>query len=155
MPPLTFEEFLDKYRIDDFTTSMELKGKDKISFYNDITEMIKSVCRIFDKLTTIGSLRGGQVLMSLAKLAGSETVINKTDVKRNLGIDRLEKLLHAFDYLEQNNYIEIEKKTTKFHVVSLNEKDNPDFTLFKDIIQRFWLSPEEELEKAKRWSGAK
>jgi len=151
--PLTFEEFLDKYKIDDFTQSLELKGKDKINFYNDITEMIKSVCRIFDKLTTIPSLRGGQVLMSLAKLQGSETVINKTDVKRNLGIDRLEKLLHAFDYLEQNNYIEIEKKTSKFHVISLNEKDNPDFSLFKDIIQRFWLSPEEELEKAKRWRG--
>ena len=153
--PITFEEFLDKYKIDDFTESLELKGKDKISFYNDITEIIKSVCRIFDKLTTIASLRGGQVLMSLAKLEGSETVINKTDVKRNLGIDRLEKLLHAFDYLEQNNYIIIEKKTSKFHVVSLNKEDNPDFSLFKDIIQRFWLSPEEELEKAKRWSGAK
>lgn len=153
--PLTFEEFLDKYKIDDFTGPLELKGKDKISFYNDIMEMIKSVCRIFDKLTTIASLRGGQVLMSLAKLAASETVINKTDVKNNLGIDRLEKLLHAFDYLEQNNYIIIEKKTSKFHVVSLNEQDNPDFTLFKDIIQRFWLSPEEELEKAKRWRGSK
>lgn len=153
--PITFEEFLAKYKIDDFTKSLELKGQEKVSFYNDLTEMIKSVCRIFDKLTTIASLRGGQVLMSLAKLEESETVINKTDVKKNLGIDRLEKLLHAFDYLEQNNYIVIEKKTSKFHVVSLNDKDNPDFSLFKDIIQRFWLSPEEELEKTKRWSGSK
>ena len=103
----------------------------------------------------MGSLRGGQVLMSLAKLEASETVINKTDVKRNLAIDRLEKLLHAFDYLEQNNYVIIEKKTSKFHVVSLNEEDNPDFSLFKEIIQKYWLSPEEELEKAKRWSEVK
>ena len=153
--PITFEEFLEKYKIDDFTQPLELKGQEKVSFYNDITEIIKSVCRIFDKLTTMGSLRGGQVLMSLAKLEESETVINKTDVKRNLAIDRLEKLLHAFDYLEQNNYIIIEKKTSKFHVVSLNDKDNPDFSLFKEIIQKYWLSPEEELEKAKRWSGAK
>ena len=153
--PITFEEFLEKYNIDDFTKPLELKAQEKVSFYNDITEIIKSVCRIFDKLTTIASLRGGQVLMSLAKLEGSETVINKTDVKRNLGIDRLEKLLHAFDYLEQNNYIIIEKKTSKFHVLSLNEKDNPDFSLFKEIIQKYWLSPEEELEKTKRWSGEK
>ena len=151
--PITFKEFLKKYKIDDFTEPLELKGHEKVSFYNDLTEIIKSVCRIFDKLTTIGSLRGGQVLMSLAKLEGSETVINKTDVKRNLAIDRLEKLLHAFDYLEQNNYIVIEKKTSKFHVVSINEKDNPDFSLFKEIIQKYWLSPEEELEKAKRWRG--
>jgi hypothetical protein len=153
--PITFEEFLEKYNIDDFTKPLELKAQEKVSFYNDITEIIKSVCRIFDKLTTIASLRGGQVLMSLAKLEGTETVINKTDVKRNLGIDRLEKLLHAFDYLEQNNYIIIEKKTSKFHVLSLNEKDNPDFSLFKEIIQKYWLSPEEELEKTKRWSGEK
>lgn len=153
--PITFEEFLEKYKIDDFTKPLELKAQEKVNFYNDITEIIKSVCRIFDKLTTIASLRGGQVLMSLAKLEGTETVINKTDVKRNLGIDRLEKLLHAFDYLEQNNYIIIEKKTSKFHVLSLNEKDNPDFSLFKEIIQKFWLSPEEELEKTKRWSEVK
>ena len=153
--PITFEEFLEKYKIDDFTKPLELKAQEKVSFYNDIIEIIKSVCRIFDKLTTIASLRGGQVLMSLAKLEGTETVINKTDVKRNLGIDRLEKLLHAFDYLEQNNYIIIEKKTSKFHVLSLNEKDNPDFSLFKEIIQKYWLSPEEELEKTKRWSGEK
>ena len=153
--PITFEQFLEKYKIDDFTRPLELKGQEKVSFYNDLTEIIKSVCRIFDKLTTMGSLRGGQVLMSLAKLEASETVINKTDVKRNLTIDRLEKLLHAFDYLEQNNYVIIEKKTSKFHVVSLNEEDNPDFSLFKEIIQKYWLSPEEELEKAKRWSEVK
>ncbi|MCJ7647111.1 MAG: hypothetical protein MUP85_00715, partial [Candidatus Lokiarchaeota archaeon] len=81
------------------------------------------------------------------------SVINKTDIKRNLNIDRLEKLFHAFDYLEENNYINIEKKTSKFHVIRLNEKDNPDFTLFREIIQKFWTSPEEEEERVKKWRG--
>ena len=150
---ISFEEFIQKYNIDDFTKTFELKGHEKVTFYNDFNELIKSIARIFDKLTTIASLRGGLVLMSLAKLEKTESVINKTDIKRSLNIDRLEKLLHAFDYLEENNYINIEKKTSKFHVVKLNEKDNPDFTLFREIIQRFWISPEEEEARVKKWRG--
>lgn len=149
----SFEEFIQKYYIDNFTKTLELKGQEKVNFYNDFNEIIKSIARIFDKLTNIASLRGGQVLMSLAKLEKTETVINKTDIKRSLNIDRLEKLLHAFDYLAENNYISIEKKTSKFHVVRLNEKDNPDFTLFREIIQKFWISPKEEEERIKKWRG--
>ncbi|MFX0141800.1 MAG: hypothetical protein ACFFDN_49645, partial [Candidatus Hodarchaeota archaeon] len=96
-----------------------------------------------------------QVLMSLAKLQTHESVINKTDVKSCLNIDRLEKLMHAFDYLEQQNYITIDRKTKKFHIINLNEKNNPDFKLFQEIIQKFWTSPEEDKEKAKRWSESK
>jgi len=150
---ISFEEFIQKYDIDNFTKILELKGQEKVKFYNEFIEIIKSISRIFDKLTNIASIRGGQVLMSLAKLEKSETVINKTDIKRSLNIDRLEKLLHAFDYLEENNYINIEKKTSKFHVIKLNEKDNPDFTLFREIIQNFWISPEEEEARVKKWRG--
>jgi hypothetical protein len=150
---ISFDEFIKKYRLDDFTIALELKGQDKVSFYNELNQLMRSMCRIFDKLTAIGSLRGGQVLMSLAKLSKSENVINKTDVKKNLNIDRLEKLLHAFDYLENENYINIEKKTSKFHVISLNETDNPDFILFRELVQKYWTSPEEEAERTKRWSG--
>lgn len=150
---ISFEEFIQKYYIDDFTKTLELKGQDKVNFYNDFNEIIKSIARIFDKLTNIASLRGGQVLMSLAKLKKTESVINKTDIKRSLNIDRLEKLLHAFEYLEENNYIRIEKKTSKFHMIKLNEKDNPDFTLFREIIQKFWISPEEEEARVKKWRG--
>ncbi|MFX1354850.1 MAG: hypothetical protein ACFFGP_12885, partial [Promethearchaeota archaeon] len=91
--------------------------------------------------------------MSLAKLQKESTVINKTDIMHSLNIDRLEKLFHAFEYLEKENYINIEKKTEKFHIVSLNEKDNPDLTIFREIVQKYWLTPQEESEKAKRWSG--
>ena len=150
---ISFEEFIQKYYIDNFNKTLELKGQEKVKFYNEFIEIIKSIARIFDKLTNIASIRGGQVLMSLAKLEKSESVINKTDIKRSLNIDRLEKLLHAFDYLEENNYINIEKKTSKFHVIKLNEKDNPDFTLFREIIQNFWISPEEEEERVKKWRG--
>ncbi|MHA1104323.1 MAG: hypothetical protein ACTSPN_01130 [Promethearchaeota archaeon] len=150
---ISIEEFLQKYYIDDFTKTLELRGQEKVNFYRDFNEIIKSIARIFDKLTNIASLRGGQVLMSLAKLEKFESVINKTDIKRSLNIDRLEKLLHAFEYLAENNYIKIEKKTAKFHVIKLNEKDNPDFTLFKEIIQRFWISPEEEEDRVKKWRG--
>ena len=152
---ISIEEFIEKYYIDNFNEILELKGQKKVNFYNDFIDLIKSIARIFDKLTNIASLRGGQVLMSLAKLEKSESVINKTDIKRNLNIDRLEKLVHAFEYLEQNNYINIEKKTSKFHVIKLNEKDNPDFTLFREIVQKFWISPEEEEERVKKWRGMK
>jgi hypothetical protein len=93
--------------------------------------------------------------MSLAKLQNQESVINKTDIKNCLNVDRLEKLMHAFDYLEQQNYITIDKKTKKFHIIRLNDKDNPDFNLFQEIIQKFWSSPEEEKEKIKKWGGTK
>ena len=69
-----------------------------------------------------------------------------------LDIDRREKLIHAFDYLLEHNYINIKKKTSKFHMVKLNEKDNPDFTLFREIVQKFWISPQEEKDKLKSWS---
>jgi hypothetical protein len=95
--------------------------------------------------------RGGQVLMSLAKLQDGGSVTNKTDVMRSLNIDRLEKLKHAFDYLKRENYINIEEKTEKFHIVSLNEQDNPDLTIFREIIQKYWLTPEQEIAKTRRW----
>lgn len=148
----SFDDFLKKYQLDDFKKILELKGNDKIDFYNELNAIMKSVCRIFDKLTNVASLRGGQVLMSLAKSQSPDSIINKSDVMNSLNIDRLEKLLHAFDYLENNNYIKIEKKTPKFHIVKLNEEDNPDFKLFREIIQKYWVSPEERKEEAKKWS---
>ncbi|MHA2218273.1 MAG: hypothetical protein ACXADW_06025, partial [Candidatus Hodarchaeales archaeon] len=66
-----------------------------------------------------------------------------------------EKLIHAFETLREHNYIEIKKKTSKFHMVRLNEKDNPDFMLFRELVQKFWTSPQEEKDKAKSWSDAK
>ena len=153
MMTLSYQEFVNKYRLANINDKLELKGEGKIDFYNDFDNLLKVISRIFDKLTNIASLRGGQVLMSLAKLQKENTVINKTDIMHSLNIDRLEKLFHAFEYLERENYINIEKKTEKFHIVSLNEKDNPDLTIFREIVQKYWLTPQEESEKTRRWSG--
>jgi hypothetical protein len=152
---ITYEEFLKKYLIDDFKTNLKLTGRNKIDFYNDIDKLLRIICRIFDKLTSIAPMRGGQVLMSLAKLSEPGVVINKTDIKNNLDIDRLEKLYYAFDYLEEHNYIKIEKKTEKFHIIRLNEEEIPDLKILREIVQKYWTSPEEEKEKAKKWSGEK
>jgi len=147
---LSFNDF-----IDNFEEQLELKGRNKITFFNDMITIMNSICRIFNKLTTIFSLRGGQVLMSLAKLQASEEIISKTDIMNCLNIDRREKLIHAFDFLLEQNYIKIKKKTSKFHIVKLNEKDNPDFKLFREIVQKFWISPQEEKGKVKSWSDLK
>lgn len=152
---ISYEEFIEKYNLNDFKKILELKGHDKIDFYNDLNRIMQTICKIFDKLTSIPSLRGGQVLMSLAKLEKPDSVINKTDVKNCLNIDRLEKLFHSFDYLEQHNYININKKTSKFHIIRLNIKDNPDFKLFQEIVQEFWDSPEENKEKLKQWRDSR
>lgn len=152
---VSFDNFLKKYQLDDFKTPLELRGKEKVELLNDLNRLIQAVCRILNKIINIASLRGGQVLMSLAKLELEESVVNKTDIMHNLNIDRLEKLLHAFNYLENENYITIDKKTPKFHVIRLNEEDNPDFVLFKEIVQKYWSSPEENKEKAKNWSEYK
>ncbi|GAH88796.1 unnamed protein product, partial [marine sediment metagenome] len=53
------------------------------------------------------------------------------------------------------NYIKIRKKTSKFHIVKLNERDNPDFKLFREIVEKFWTTPENDKNKAKIWSGLK
>ena len=151
----SINDFIEKYHLDGFDKVLELKGNDKISFLNDLNVLFKTICRIFDKLTTVFSLRGGQVLMSLAKLQATEDIISKTDVMNCLNIDRREKLIHAFDYLLDHNYIKIKKKTSKFHMVNLNENDNPDFKLFREIIQKFWASPEEEKNKTKLWVDVK
>ncbi len=147
----SFNELTKKYGLDDFETELRLKGHQKIEFYNDLLKIQTSICRIFDKLTTIFSIRGGQVLMSLAKLQKSEEIISKTDIMNNLDIDRREKLLHAFETLKESNYIKIKKKTSKFHMVKLNEMDNPDFKLFREIVEKFWISPSEEKEKIGLW----
>ena len=152
---ISYEDFIKKYKLDDFKDKLELKSHEKIDFYNDFNDIMKGICKIFDKLTNIASLRGGQVLMSLAKLQQSEAVINKTDIKRNLNIDRLEKLSHAFEYLERQNYIKVEKKSSKFHIIKLNVKENPDFKLFQEIIQKFWSSPEEDKESISLWRDSR
>ena len=149
----SINDFLEKYHLDSFDEALNLKGNEKITFFNDLISLVESICRIFDKITTIFSLRGGQVLMSLAKLQDYEDIISKTDVLNCLNIDRREKLIHAFDVLLEQNYIKIKKKTSKFHMVKLNEQDNPDFTLLREIVQRFWTSPQEEKDKVKSWSG--
>jgi len=148
----SFRNLLKKYQLDDFSIPLELKGKEKVEFFNDLHTLLETVCRILNKLTNIASLRGGQLLMSLAKLQSESTVVNKSDIMHDLNIDRLEKLLHAFNYLENENYIIIEEKTPKFHVIKLNEDDNPDFILFKEIVKMYWSSPSENKEKAKKWS---
>ena len=152
---VSYDDFIKKYQLDNFKTGLELKGHDKVNFYNDLNVIMKSFCKILDKLTSIASLRGAQVLMSLAKLNADHSVVNKTDIKNCLNIDRLEKLMHAFDYLEQQNYIKVERKTKKFHILKLNETNNPDFQLFKEIVQKFWTSPEEDREKAQKWRDSK
>ncbi len=148
----SINDFIKKYHLDRFDEALELKNRDKISFYNELEAIMNTICRIFDKLTTVFSLRGGQVLMSLAKLQASEEIISKSDIMKCLNIDRHEKLIHAFDFLLEQKYIEIKKKTSKFHMVKLNERDNPDFVLFRELIQKFWSSPEEEKNKTKLWS---
>jgi len=148
----SYKEFLKKYNIADFKTKLQLTGRTKIDFYNDIDKLLKSMCNIFDKLSNIAPMRGAQVLMGLAKLQETNQVINKTDIKKCLNVDRLEKLKYAFDYLENANYIKIEKKTEKFHIVKLNEEDNPDLTVFREIVQKYWKSPLEQKEKIKKWS---
>jgi len=152
---ISFDKFIQKYQLDNFDEELILKGRNKIDFFNDLSSIMETFCRILNKLTTIFSLRGGQVLMSLAKLKSSEDVISKTDVLNCLNIDRREKLIHAFDYLLEQNFIKIKKKTSKFHMVKLNEKDNPDFILFRELVQKFWISPQEEKEKIKSWRDVK
>ena len=97
---ISFNDFIEKYHLDNFDEMLELKGPDKIDFYNDFNKLMNSICRIFDKLTTIFSLRGGKVLMSVAKLKALKEVRTKTDIMNCLNIDRREKLIHAFDTLE-------------------------------------------------------
>ncbi len=148
---ISFDKFIQKYQLDNFDEELILKGRNKIDFFNDLSAIMETFSRILNRLTSIFSLRGGQVLMSLAKLQSSEDIISKTDVLHCLNIDRREKLIHAFDYLLEQKYIKIKKKTSKFHMVKLNEKDNPDFILFREIVQKFWISPQEEKEKIKSW----
>ena len=148
----SYKDFLNKYKIDDFKTSLKLTGSTKVDFHNDIDNLLKTMSTIFDKLATIGTMRGAQVLMAIAKLSGPDKVVNKTDVKNCLNIDRLEKIQTAIEYLERAKYITIEKKTEKFHIIKLNKEDNPDLNVFSEIIQKYWKSPQEEAEHVKKWS---
>ena len=73
-------------------------------------------------------------------------------MKNSLNIDRLEKIQPAIEYLEKAKYITIEKKTERFHIIKLNDRDNPDLKVFREIVQKYWKSPQEEIEQAKKWS---
>ncbi|GAI93946.1 unnamed protein product [marine sediment metagenome] len=74
----SYKDFLKKYKIDDFKSKLQLTGRTKIDFYNDIDKLLRSMCNIFDKLSNIAPMRGAQVLMGLAKLHETNDVINKT-----------------------------------------------------------------------------
>lgn len=150
---ISAHDFIKKYQLDNYSEKLLLIGEKKVEFYNDFDRVLSSICNIFVKISNLMSLRGGQVLLGLAKLENSENIINKSDVQRCLNIDRLEKLLHAFEYLEDQNYIRVRKKNPKFHIVELNEKDNPDLKIFKEIIQKFWISPQEQKIKFQNWRG--
>ena len=151
----SYKDFLKKYKIDDFKTNLKIIVSTKIDFYNDIDKLLKTMSTIFDKLAMIAPMRGSQVLMAIAKLTGPNNVVNKTDIKRCLNIDRLEKILSAINYLEKAKYITIEKKTEKFHIIKLNEEDNPDLIIFREIVQKYWKSPQEEVEQANKWRDEK
>ncbi|MBN1214505.1 MAG: hypothetical protein JXA99_03590 [Candidatus Lokiarchaeota archaeon] len=146
-----FKEFLKKYGLEDLENSLVLDPSIKIEFLKDLNKIMKIINKIFDKLTNISSLRGGQILMALAKLETLEEVINKADIMRSLNIDRREKLYHAFDYLKEQNYIEIIEKSPKFHIIKLNIDNNPDLLLFKEIVGKYWRSPEENKLKVNKW----
>jgi hypothetical protein len=148
---ITIEDFINKYGLDDFNKPLNLVGAEKVEFYNDLNTILNSVCNIFDKLSNIASLRGALVLLALAKLTGSDSIINKTDVKNSLNIDRLEKLMHAFEYLEKKNIIKIKEKTPKFHIIKLNKEDNPDLYLFQELVKKFWKTPEEKKKTLHKW----
>ncbi|TXT60238.1 MAG: hypothetical protein BAJALOKI2v1_120020 [Promethearchaeota archaeon] len=152
---ISIREFIKKYKLDDFSKILELKGEEKLEFYSDLNKILRGISRIFDKLANIESLRGGQVLLALAKLEKSEQVINKTDVKNCLDIDRLDKLSHAFDYLQEKGFIDIDEKTPKFHILNLDLKNNPDLKIFKEIIEKFWVAPEEMKKELTKWSERK
>ena len=47
----SYKDFLKKYKIDDFKTKLQLTGRTKIDFYNDIDKLLRSICTIFDKLS--------------------------------------------------------------------------------------------------------
>ena len=151
----SYKDFLDKYKIDDFKTNLKLSGSTKIDFFNDIDKLLKTMSIIFDKLAMIAPMRGAQVLLAVAKLTGPNNVVNKTDIIRCLNIKRLEKILSAINYLEKAKYITIEKKTEKFHIIKLNEDDNPDLAIFREIVQKYWKSPQEEVEQANKWRDEK
>ena len=150
---ISVHDFIKKYQLDNYSEKLLLIGEKKVEFYNDFDRVLSSICNIFVKISNLMSLRGGQVLLGLAKLENSENISNKSDVQRCLNIDRFEKLLHAFKYLEDQNYIRVRKKNPKFHIVELNEKDNPDLKIFKEIIQKFWISPQEQKIKFQNWRG--
>ena len=74
----SYKDFLDKYKIDDFKTSLKLTGRTKVDFFNDIDKLLKTMSKIFDKLAMIAPMRGAQVLLAVAKLTGPDSVVNKT-----------------------------------------------------------------------------
>ena len=152
---ISIEKFIDKYQLDNFKGTVQLKGEEKVEFYNDFNNILRSICNIFVKISNLMSLRGGQVLLGLAKLGNSENIINKSDIQKCLNLDRLEKLLHAFEYLEDQKYIKVRKKNPKFHIVKLNEKGYPDLKLYKEIIQKFWVSPQEQKKEFQQWREKK
>jgi len=148
---ISIKDFIEKYQLDNFKGTFQLKGEEQVEFYNDFNKILKSICNIFVKISNLMSLRGGQVLLGLAKLENSENIINKSDIQKCLNLDRFEKLVHAFEYLEDQKYIKVRKKNPKFHVLELNDKDYPDLKIFKEIIQKFYVSPQEQKKEFQQW----
>ncbi len=149
---ISLNGFIEKYKLNDFNKPLELSGRDKIDFLNDLNNIMKSISNLFDKLANINSIREGLALIAIAKLQKLDAVTLKKNVMDCLLIDRYDAINRAFENLEKQNYIKLEE-IARAHRIKLNENDFPDFAILREIIQQYWESPEEVKNKMKKWSG--
>lgn len=148
---ISLNEFIKKYELDVLNKSLELKGLNKAEFLNDLKIIMQSISKLFDSLASTSFKNEGLLLLGLAKLQKKDAVILKSDIKNCLLIERYDALTNSFEKLEKQNYIKIKEIRANIHQVKLNEEDNPNFKIFREIVQNYWESPEEQKNRVKKW----
>lgn len=143
---------MEKYELNDINKPLELSGREKIEFLNDLRNIMESISNLFDKLTNINSIREGLVLIAIAKLQKLDAVILKKNVMDCLKIPRYDAIKRAFEDLEKQDYIKLEEIASG-HRIKLNDNKFTDLVILREIIQRYWESPEEQNNRTKKWRG--
>ena len=167
--PLTMQEIIEKYNLEDESEPLILKGKKKKRFLEDLKGNQKGMMQAFDTAVRLSmeytNYRGVHVILGIAKTAGIEDEITKNTILEELnyvkpGTQALDyekikkrkengKVVDDYwDFLEDKNVLDMEKVATR-HIIKINTTNNLGKFLI-ELTQNYWTSPKDIKERIKK-----
>lgn len=134
-----------------------LSQKDECNFYNDLIDIEKQLCKIFDKIIDINKIHEGKVLLYIARqqdLENPQQIISQTSIIRSITKSFRSKertgdtvIQDTLEYLKKKGYV-IDEFNRNRHNLKLNLEVYPELKTFIELIKK-WDIPSKYI-KAKK-----